>query len=125
MERTLIFSLLPFLSFYLDFVAPAGEVAKRVDRHAHVRFDGERVDGAGIERFDRRQLFAMLVHQVGEPIHETAAIARVHATPFARLECILWTRGVRGRASGARDLECLTFAACTARLTSFFVPNAT
>ena len=38
-----------------------------VDGHADMRLERQGVDSARVDRFERRQLLAVLVHQVGQP----------------------------------------------------------
>lgn len=57
----------------LDFVTPAGEVAERVDRHADVSLQCQRVDSAGVQALERRQLFLVRIHEISESGEENDA----------------------------------------------------
>lgn len=72
-----------------DLVAPPREVTPRLDGHADVRLEGERVHGARVDGLDGGQLLLVLLHQVGQAVQEPSAVPRAHLGPLALLERLL------------------------------------
>ena len=70
----------------LDLVGPAGVVPNAVDHQRNVGSPRVADRLAVVERFERRQFVGFFLKQIGELVHEDAAIAGVHPRPLAAVE---------------------------------------
>lgn len=65
---------------YLDLVTPAGKVSERLDGHAYVCLEGQRVHGSRVDGLDGSQLLLVFLHQVCKPGGSRSDADHVHYT---------------------------------------------
>ena len=70
----------------LNLVGPTGVVAQAVDHQRNVGRARVADRLAVVERFERRQLVGLFLDQVGQLVHQGAAIAGIHLRPRAVVE---------------------------------------
>ena len=79
----------------MDLVGPAGVVAEAVDHQRQVAVAALADRLAVVERLELGQLVDVLLDQVGELVHQPAAVAGVHLAPGAGVERL--ARGLDGQ----------------------------
>lgn len=72
----------------VDFVGVAGVVAEAVDREREIGSFAVADGFAVVERFEGGELGGFLFDEIGEFVHEAAAVAGVHSGPFAAIELL-------------------------------------
>ena len=70
----------------MDLVGPAGVVAQAIDRQRQIGGAAVANRLAVVERFQRGQIVDFFFDQIGQAVHQLAAIAGVHLAPGAILE---------------------------------------
>mmetsp|Transcript_24168 Transcript_24168/g.50396 ORF Transcript_24168/g.50396 Transcript_24168/m.50396 type:complete len:300 (+) Transcript_24168:837-1736(+) len=66
-----------------NLISPAGVVPVALDREGKIKVDGLRVRLSIVEHLKHGKLVSVLLHEIGQPVHENSTLVAAHLRPLA------------------------------------------